>query len=72
MRLSHTATVTVQRTVEFAVPKWIEYAMKGQKINAIKELREYAARDGAQNMLSLGHAKRIVEGFVFNTSEFEV
>lgn len=63
-----TDVVSVERKTTVTFPLWMQYALKGQKINAIKELRTLGSYkntvDGQNNNLSLGGAKRIVEDFI--------
>lgn len=52
-----------------ALPEWMIFAMNGEKINAIKSLREHAGIGGTTDTtLSLTHARRIVEGITNHTS----
>lgn len=59
MRLLTTSTsvITTARTL----PDWLEYAIKGEKINAIKALREQAGLYSGRQDITLFHAKNIVE-----------
>jgi ribosomal protein L7/L12 len=61
-------TITEVTSVSF--PEWMEQAIAGNKIHAIKSLRDDSARyDHGLNTItkiSLGHAKTIVEMFMSN------
>jgi hypothetical protein len=46
------------------LPEWIVFACNGQKISAIKSLRELARKDHDNNNLSLTQAKVIVESIM--------
>lgn len=59
MRFTHTETRTVERTV--VLPEWMALAVRGERIEAIKTLREAAGLDVAGNKISLGQAKRLVD-----------
>ena len=72
MRLSYTRQMvsTVETTVLF--PEWILLALNGEKINAIKAIREVAGPDQEARSLSLTQSKRIVEDFMNGISSTAV
>lgn len=45
-------------------PRWMEFATNGEKISAIKALRDIARSDSQGVQLSLVQSKRIVEHFM--------
>lgn len=58
--------VTYEDQVELtSIPEWIDFILKGQKINAIKTLRQITripqTGDHIDDIISLVHAKMIVE-----------
>lgn len=59
-------TVTV---LEF-VPEWMKFAAKGEKINAIKSLRDMAGVDYEARLVSLMQSKAIVENFMAGLKTF--
>ena len=52
-----------------AAPLWIQYAIKGEKINAIKALREVAGKNVDGRFIGLKQAKDIVENFMGSITE---
>lgn len=53
--------VTSVATTTFVPPQWMQYAFAGQKINAIRSLRDLTRRDRDGSLLDLGQCKDIVE-----------
>lgn len=74
--MQHTFTVTRTRELH-GCPDWVQYALEGQKINAIKSLREVAIQPGhgtyndRKGEMGLLEAKRIVEDFMKHIVETE-
>ena len=62
-KLIVTKVVTVEE--EITLPVWMQEALQGYKIKAIKELRYMAGGDGDHNLLTWYHAKIIVENFIY-------
>jgi hypothetical protein len=68
-------TMTAERTVKqerriVRLPVWMEFALEGKKISAIKALRETGGGDqGGTECIRLIHAKRIVEEFMSNIED---
>ncbi len=59
-----TETIRVNVVKEAPIPYWMELAMKGEKINAIKELRVVGGVGPDGRFISLVHAKNVVETFM--------
>lgn len=61
--------VVTVATTTFRPPEWVRLALDGQKINAIKSLRDdIARRDQNGQLLGLAQAKDIVESITANIS----
>lgn len=61
---------TVIEEIELRAPLWLELALKGEKINAIKALRDFVGPDNNGQSLNLKTSKDIVESVLFNIRVF--